>query len=274
MHISRKNFRYFFGLIGLSASALLNANPLASAELQDPKFIEKLANSYQTNCSHCHSGDAPSAPRIGASADWAKRLSAGFNHLYDSAIEGIPNTAMQAKGGHTELSNDEIKNLVHYFLLMAKIDLQAIQAAQKYDELQIKDREFIALDQFRLGYLEKKNLSKEGIYFTKFEEYDTQRDGRLNQTEFLNMKADLQKIQRSVKLSDDEIQKNILNALSKVNGMPPAGIRVAVKNGNAVINGVVGDDAVLDRAFKSIRWLPGLQKLDNRLITAEMMAFD
>ena len=253
---------------------MLNANPLASPELKDPRFIEKLAISYQTNCSHCHSGEAPSAPRIGAFADWTKRLSAGFNYLYESAIEGIPNTAMSAKGGHTELSNEEIKNLVHYFLLMAKIDSQAIQAALKYDELQIKDREFISLDQFRLGYLEKKNFSKEETYFAKFDEYDTHRDGRLNQTEFLKMRADLQKIQRSSKLSDVELQQNILNTLSKVNGMPPAGIRVAVKNGNAVINGVVGDDAVLDRAFKSIRWLPGLQKLDNRLITAEMMAFD
>lgn len=253
---------------------MLNANPLASPELKDPRFIEKLAISYQTNCSHCHSGEAPSAPRIGAFADWTKRLSAGFNHLYESAIDGIPNTAMLAKGGHTELSNEEIKNLVHYFLLMAKIDSQAVQAALKYDELQIKDREFISLDQFRLGYLEKKNFGKEENYFEKFDEYDTHRDNRLNQTEFLKMRADLQKIQRTSKLSDVELQQNILNTLSKVNGMPPDGICVAVKNGNAVINGVVGDDAVLDRAFKSIRWLPGLQKLDNRLITAEMMAFD
>ena len=260
--------------IGLCVSTLVQANPLANSELKDPLMIEKFAKSYQTNCSHCHSGNAPSAPQIGDSKDWAKRLSAGFNHLYDSAINGISNTAMLAKGGHSELSNDEIKNLVHYLLLMAKIDSQVIQAALKYDQLHITDAEFITLDQVRLGYLQKRQLDQLQPYFSQFEKYDISQDGRLSEKEFLQMRSDLQRLQRSTKLADDELQKKVLHHLSQVKGMPQAGIRVAVQSGNVAIHGVVGDSTVLERAFSAIRWIPGIQKLDNRLMTAEMMAFD
>ncbi len=262
------------GFIGLCVSTLVQANPLANSELKDALVIEKLATSYQSNCSHCHSGNAPSAPQIKDSKDWAKRLSAGFNHLYDSAINGIPNTAMLAKGGHAELSNEEIKNLVHYLLLMAKIDSKVIQAALRYDALKIKDVEFISLDQARLGYLQKKHVAKVEPYFVQFDQFNISQNGRMSETEFLKMRTDLQRFQRATKSADDELQNNILNRLSQVKGMPPAGIRVAVQSGNVTIHGVVGDSEILKRAFSAIRWIPGIQQLDNRLMTAEMIAFD
>jgi len=276
--ISAKRITNFYLLIGLCLSTLVQANPLgnplANSELKDPQTIEKLALSYQSNCSHCHSGNAPSAPQIRDAKEWAKRLSAGFNHLYDSAINGIPNTAMLAKGGHTQLSNDEVQNLVHYLLWMAKIDSKVIQAALKYDALKITDAEFICIDQKRLGYLEKENFDKANPYFDQFEKYDTLHDGKMNEQAFLKMRTDLQKYQRETKLGDEELQKNILKNLSLVKGMPAAGIRVGVQNGHVAIQGVVGDSEVLGRAFSAVRWLPGIQKLDNRLMTAEMMAFD
>jgi cytochrome c5/predicted metal-dependent hydrolase len=252
----------------------VSANPLAAPEFTDPKVIETLKLAYQQNCSHCHSGSSPTAPRLGDKAEWSKRLEGGFNRLYRSGIYGIPNTAMQAKGGHTELSDTEVKNLVNYFLISIKPEQRAIDAALKYDAMNISDSEFIFFDQTRVGYLEKKDLQNASNYLTKFEQFDENSDGRWTESEFLKMRADLIKSQKSIKVSDELLQKNIVAALSQVKGMPPAGIRINVKNGSVILQGVVGDAVVLNHATQAVRWISGIQKLDNRLMTADMLAFD
>jgi osmotically-inducible protein OsmY len=88
------------------------------------------------------------------------------------------------------------------------------------------------------------------------------------------MRADLIQSQKTMKVSDEALQNKIIEAMSQVRGMPPAGIRVNVKNGTVILQGVVGDSVVLSNATRAIRWIPGIQKLDNRLMTADMLAFD
>lgn len=261
-------------LIAFALTVNAYANPLSNSELKDPALAANSATLYRQNCSHCHSGNAPSAPRIGDSQEWAKRLAHGFNHLYQSAINGISNSAMIAKGGHNELSDEEVKSIVRYMLNEAKLDDPVIQSAIKYDAFQITDPEFIQLDTNYQGYLEKNNLLKTSVFFSKFEEFDKDRNQKMTENEFLAMKGYLGNLQKSSKVTDANLQKNILTELSKISGMPSSGIRVNVKNGYVVINGVVGDGEVLERAWQAVRWLPGLQKIDNRLMTAEMMAFD
>ena len=79
----------------------------------------------------------------------AEVRAAGLNTLYRSAIDGIPNTAMFAKGGHQQLSDDEIRSLVDYMLHASGIEQPLLLAAQRYDALGLTQREFIALDQDR-----------------------------------------------------------------------------------------------------------------------------
>ena len=100
------------------------SNPLAKPEVKSPE-AETL---YRQNCSHCHSGNATSAPRIGDTNAWTSRLSGGFNQLYNSAINGIPNTAMIAKGGHQELSDDQVRLLVAYMLSKSNISSSLIES--------------------------------------------------------------------------------------------------------------------------------------------------
>jgi len=248
----------------------VSANPLANPAIQSPE----IASSYRQNCSHCHSGNAPSAPRIGDTAAWTSRLLSGFNQLYHSAIHGVANTAMLAKGGHTELNDDQIKALVGYMLLQSKVSSKTISQAIKYDSYNISDREFIILDNNKNALLEKIELQQELAYLNGLIEFDTNRDGKLSPAEFTALRSSLETKRQSSNIPDDEITNQVNTALSKLKGMPPSGIRVNTKNGALTIAGVVGSNELIAQIQQSIRWIPGIKSFDNRLMTSEMLAFD
>jgi cytochrome c5 len=71
---------------------------------------------YKAKCSSCHDSGAGQAPRVGVRADWSAREVRGRNAMLESAIKGIPSTAMAAKGGYAELSDAEVKQTVDYML--------------------------------------------------------------------------------------------------------------------------------------------------------------
>jgi len=71
---------------------------------------------YKAKCSSCHDSGAGQSPRVGTRGDWPVREARGRNAMYDSAIKGIPSTAMAAKGGYMELSDAEVRLAVDYML--------------------------------------------------------------------------------------------------------------------------------------------------------------
>ena len=64
---------------------------------------------YDKSCGGCHNN---MAPKTGDKAAWAPYIKKGTDAMVDSAIKGTPK--MPAKGGHKELSNDDIKAAVEY----------------------------------------------------------------------------------------------------------------------------------------------------------------
>jgi cytochrome c5 len=82
---------------------------------------------YKARCSLCHAGGAGGAPKLGNREDWEPRAARGRLALYDSALKGKPNTAMMARGGFRDLSNDEVMSAVDYMVAQAglKPELQA-----------------------------------------------------------------------------------------------------------------------------------------------------
>ena len=92
----------FIAAVGFSASVACNA--------RSPD------ENYRDKCSVCHDGGAGQAPRLQDKAAWAKRASNGRQALYQTAIVGKPNTAMAAKGGYTELSDQEVRDIVDFML--------------------------------------------------------------------------------------------------------------------------------------------------------------
>ena len=68
---------------------------------------------YAAACGFCHVSGAAGAPIPGSDA-WAERAAKGAEALSASAIAGIG--AMPAKGGRSDLSDDEIKAAVDHML--------------------------------------------------------------------------------------------------------------------------------------------------------------
>ena len=71
---------------------------------------------YQAKCSSCHDSGAGQAPRVTVRADWLAREARGRHAMVESALKGMPATAMGAKGGFVELSDAEVRDTVDYML--------------------------------------------------------------------------------------------------------------------------------------------------------------
>src|SRR5687767_5230487 len=124
---------------------LVGTQPAAAAEV---------AENYMKNCAVCHLPGIAGAPKVGERADWAQRLRAGRNMMYRNALEGMPNTAMMAKGGHGgDLTDDEVRAIVDYMISAAAFDSKALAAAARYDRYKITDRDFVRLDRNFDGFL-------------------------------------------------------------------------------------------------------------------------
>jgi cytochrome c5 len=75
--------------------------------------------SYQSVCIACHAPEnvMVSAPKAGDVAEWRKRLDRGphgLDTLTEHAIEGFG--AMPPKGGHSELSREQIRQAIEFMM--------------------------------------------------------------------------------------------------------------------------------------------------------------
>lgn len=68
---------------------------------------------YDQVCAACHDAGAAGAPRLVAS-DWTERMDKGTDALVASAINGIG--VMPAKGGRSDLSDEQVRASVEYML--------------------------------------------------------------------------------------------------------------------------------------------------------------
>lgn len=67
---------------------------------------------YKAICASCHAAGLAGSPKFADAGAWAGRLSQGFDTLVKHAVEGI--RGMPAKGGATDLTNDEVARAVAY----------------------------------------------------------------------------------------------------------------------------------------------------------------
>lgn len=78
---------------------------------------------YQSVCRACHGPEnvMVSAPKAGDVAEWGKRLARGakgLETLTDNAVNGF--AAMPPKGGHGELSRDQIQQAIKFMMMSPK----------------------------------------------------------------------------------------------------------------------------------------------------------
>lgn len=77
---------------------------------------------YTSYCTVCHGAGVAGAPITGDKANWEPRLAQGLEVLLDHAINGFQGNAgvMPAKGGFTNLSDEEVSQAVYYMVEQLK----------------------------------------------------------------------------------------------------------------------------------------------------------
>ena len=73
---------------------------------------------YNSACLACHGAGIAGAPILGDVEAWAARIAQGSDVLYDHAINGYTGELgyMPAKGGRTDLSDEEVAAAVDYMV--------------------------------------------------------------------------------------------------------------------------------------------------------------
>lgn len=97
---------------------------VAAADTKDAGAAESMSGEavYNNACVACHGAGVAGAPKLGDKAAWADRIAKGEDTLYKHAIEGFQGSAgfMPAKGGRTDLSDEEVKAAVDYMIENSK----------------------------------------------------------------------------------------------------------------------------------------------------------
>ena len=88
--------------------------PAASGSVADGEAV------YKQACVSCHMTGAAGAPKVGDASAWQPRIDRGVDALVQSAITGVPGTAMVAKGACNGCSDDDIRAAVEYMIAQSR----------------------------------------------------------------------------------------------------------------------------------------------------------
>jgi cytochrome c5 len=229
---------------------------------------------YIDRCAMCHLPGIAGAPKVGDQAEWARRVRTGMNLLYRNALEGMPNTAMMPKGGHTDLADGEFKAIVDLMLAAARLPPAALEAAARYDGRRISNRDFIRLDTDLDGALAREELAADPVLLKSFARFDANRDGKLDVGEYETAETTLERERRAVTADDYTLVSAVRVALNGVKGIDSQYVKIESSNGVVALIGIVDEAADAVRAQDVVKRIPGIQKLDNRLVSGHQIGWD
>jgi cytochrome c5 len=229
---------------------------------------------YMRDCAVCHLPGIAGAPKVGDRAEWGRRVRAGLNNVYRNALEGVPNTAMSAKGGQTDLSDDLVRSIVDYMIDAAALDASVLEAAKRYDKLGITDRDFIRLDANFDGFLGPQELKNDPVLVANLKRFDENRDGRLSEMEFRKAEATLERERIAANVDDATLAREVRTALGKVAGIDMESTKIEADQGVVSIVGIVSTAETVRQAYAAVKRIPGVKKVDSRLVSGEQIGWD
>lgn len=75
---------------------------------------------YTRACVGCHLTGAAGAPKLGDKAAWSDRVARGEDALVQSVINGVPGTAMLARGTCNACTDEDLKAAVAYMISQSR----------------------------------------------------------------------------------------------------------------------------------------------------------
>ena len=229
---------------------------------------------YMDYCAICHLPGIAGAPRVGDRTEWTRRVRAGLNSVYRNALEGMPNTAMMAKGGHAFIRDDELRAIVDYMIAAASLPPDALKEAARYDAFRITNRDFVRLDANFDGYLSRDEVAADAALARNYARFDTDRDGRLGVVEYENAEITLERERMAVRTDDSTLIVAVRAAIARVKGIDSANTRVDARDGVVTMVGIVDEAEIARLAYDALKRIPGIQKIDNRLMSGHQMGWD
>ncbi len=231
------------------------------------------AQQYSSSCASCHLPGIHGAPRVGDTAEWERRLRGGFRLLYRNTIEGIPNTAMLPLGG-ASLSETEVRAVVDYMIAASAPSAAALKEAARYDRLGISNRDFIRFDINHDGRLSRGELAGDPALSRDLARFDTDRSGNLDEREYLQAEAVLEKERAAIRVEDAVIDAAVRKALAGVRGIDFQYAGVEVRDGTVVLKGIVSHALLALQAGDAIKRISGIRRIDNRLVSGDQIGWD
>jgi cytochrome c5 len=223
----RSQLRISRGMLVGCAFAVLAA-PLPLARAADGEAV------YKAACNTCHDSGAGNAPRLARIEEWKERFASGRAALHAAAIDGVPSTAMAAKGGFVELSDAEVRAAVDYMLERTGF----VEPAQPRPAARSVAVVAPAADAAHPG------------------------DVVLTARVAAALKSALARPNAPIESQDAELI---------VRGI---GIRVRALGGTVRLMGVVEDSSTVKRAESIAQSIAGVRSVDNRLVSGGMLDFD
>ena len=205
---------------------------------------------YRNKCSVCHDGGAGQAPRVDDRAIWGARGLRGRQALYTSAIQGIPNTAMAAKGGYVELSDRQVQAIVDYMLQRAGHANTPMQAAVR-----------AAVGQSAPSSPSPASTSTPA---------STQVAGPVQDLQISRAVAQ-RLLQQLGKASGGTTRLDEYEGVVTVRGV---GIKVSTQGGVTTLSGTVKEGPISTQAEQLAASTRGVQQVVNRMISAALFEWD
>jgi cytochrome c len=103
---------------GAAAAGDESPEPAQTAQQAEGASAGKGQSIYESACLMCHGTGAAGAPKVGDKAAWTPRIAQGMDTLVKNAISGFQGSTgmMPPKGGHSELSDEDIRAAVTHMV--------------------------------------------------------------------------------------------------------------------------------------------------------------
>ena len=94
---------------------------------------------YESTCKNCHETGVIGAPMLSDKTSWESRIAQGETVLIQHAIKGF--NAMPPRGGHADLTDNDIKKTIHYMISTVQLNTKPEQEAPELSDTVVSTEE-------------------------------------------------------------------------------------------------------------------------------------